>query len=219
MGGRILGVLLVGLLAGIAGCSGEKPEASESPSAGTTASSGPSSAPPVNPSAMGGHPCVVDPPMPNPEAPPYKGKGPHLVAAGVAKFDRKLYTEPFKSYYLPAGWRAPVGKPGEDDSSGSQLSVCKTGLRQTGTKPIATCHWDFGSSKVYPATHLFRVYETRTGRLLSTFSVAGDITDDFSCPQGGVQVPIDEGAPDVAQDYDFKTIEARLRWAVLTTVR
>jgi hypothetical protein len=151
------------------------------------------------------------PPLPNREAPPYEGPGPHLVIIGEdwsPEWD--LQTAGITQYSLPEEWRAYDEEGHEWDVSSGGLYVCLTDLRQRGDTPIGTCEWEgAGASDVYPATYTFEVSEARSGRELAAFDLDSDLDADLSCPPSVLVHPGGSG-PDLAQGVSDEALAAEL---------
>ncbi|MBO2455019.1 hypothetical protein J4573_48585 [Actinomadura barringtoniae] len=94
---------------------------------------------------------------------------------------------------LPDGWKPDARD--KYDSAVASLVLCHTATA-TGTRRISTCKFTvLGPGKspntmpVVPATHHFEVYESRTGRLLTSFDLKGtDRRPAAACPDHAYNV-------------------------------
>jgi len=88
---------------------------------------------------------------------------------------------------LPDGWKPDARD--KYDSAAASLVLCHTATA-TGTRRISTCKFiRMGPGKgpdtipVVPATHHFEVYESKTGRLITSFDLKGtDRRPAAACP-------------------------------------
>ncbi|MFI5713413.1 hypothetical protein [Kribbella sp. NPDC051620] len=145
--------------------------------------------------------CLEYPPMPNPAAPAYQGRGPHLIIPGSPgpAFATELHPFQIDEGFLPRDW-LPANHSDFTahwwTSSQAALIFCPTEIRQVGKKPVGTCDWiGEPSTKVYPARWTFAVYEIRTGRQVSTFTLASDGSAGGICPPSMQSPPSDSAQP------------------------
>lgn len=145
--------------------------------------------------------CIEHPPIPNPAAPAYQGRGPHPIIPGSSRgpLGGGLHVLEIGDGYLPRGWLPPNRTEFTSHwwtSSMAALIMCPTAVRRTGTKPVGTCEWiRFPPTKVYPATWTFAVHEIRTGRLVATFSLPSDSSRGRTCPGSMPAPPHDSAQP------------------------
>jgi hypothetical protein len=128
-----------------------------------------------------------------------------------------IYPVQIDEGYLPRSW-LPANHTKFTahwwNSSEAALIVCPTAVVQTGRKPVGTCDWiDSPSTKAYPAKWTFAVYEIRTGRKVTTFSLPSDSSKGRICP-ASMQAP----ASDIAQPPGSGALEAALRPLVMRDV-
>lgn len=110
-----------------------------------------------------------------------------------------IYAPQINEGYLPREW-LPVNRSEVTahwwDSSMAALIVCPTEVRQTGRKPVGTCDWiGYPSTKVYPASWTFAVYEIRTGRKVTAFTLPSDGSKGRVCPASMQAAPTDIAQP------------------------
>ncbi|WP_433337455.1 hypothetical protein [Spirillospora sp. CA-294931] len=109
---------------------------------------------------------------------------------------------------LPDGWR-PGPREGYK-STAAALVLCHTATA-TGKRRIATCKFTVlggagpSTIPVVPATHHFEVYESRTGRFVTTFDVKGTT---LVCPDRAHQV---SSADVIAYGPSSSALAAKLR--------
>jgi hypothetical protein len=190
------GILVVGLVVQVV-LSNAKPAAD--PARPTSGQSSASVAPTASSSQRADIACLEYPPLPNPAAPAYQGPGPHLIIPGSPgpAFAISLYAPQIDEGYLPSNW-LPANHTEFTahwwNSSMASLIVCPTEVRQTASKPVGTCEWiDSPPSKAYPANWTFAVYEIRTGRKLTTFTLPSDNSRGAICPSS-MQSPASDSA-------------------------
>jgi hypothetical protein len=201
----------------------DRPADSERPagSAPSTPSSTSSSAvpPTVSSSPQVEVACAEHPPIPNPAAPAYQGRGPHLIIPGSPQrpLGGRLHVIGIDQGHLPRAW-LPANRTEFThhwwNSSMAPLIFCPTAVRQSGTKPVGTCEWiGHKSTKVYPATWTFAVYETKTGREVATFSLPSDSSKGRTCPASMQAPPLD-----IAQPPSTSALQAAVRPLVTRSV-
>lgn len=206
------------VLVGVTGCSGadegtSAPSPTSSPTALVAEPTAGSTPPPS-------HCGFSMPPLPNPDAPPYEGSGPHLVIIGQEwNRERELQMKGITHFSLPEEWHAYDEDDHDFDESLGELFVCMTGVRQREDTPIGNCEWEeAGDSPVYPATYMFEVAEARSGRELAAFALDSDASVYGSCPSS-VLVQSGFGAPDVAQGFSEEALAAELEPFVMADLR
>lgn len=163
--------------------------------------------------------CLEYPPIPNPAAPAYQGPGPHLIIPGSPGPDLGVTLHPVQinEGYLPRNWLPANHTEFTShwwNSSEAALIFCPTEVVQIGRKPVGACDWiDSPSTKAYPARWTFAVYEIRTGRKVTTFSLPSDGSKGPICP-GSMQAP----AFDSAQPPSSEALKAVLSPLVMRNV-
>ncbi|SDD75730.1 hypothetical protein SAMN05216270_10792 [Glycomyces harbinensis] len=140
---------------------------------------------------------------PIPSAPAYTGAGPHpVVVFQDSDLSSDLTNAIPRERDFPEEWIAPEGESGPDATK-AQLVLCLTETRQTGTTSLGRCEYLDHTRDVFPASYTFEVHETRTGRSVGTFDVAGaDVGDELPCPYAGDLWPTENDAADLLHLWD-----------------
>jgi hypothetical protein len=140
--------------------------------------------------------------FPNPRAAAYAGAGPHLAVAGelIRTWDGLVGDLYFRTTSLPDSWRAYDDQNHKELPAQAQLVIC-LGLQKRGDKAVGLCGYDTKTASVYPSTHIYEVYEAKTGRRVTTFTIPSDLRADLSCPPSfsyfpGAAVEIPQGVKD-----------------------
>ncbi|NUQ90960.1 MAG: hypothetical protein HOQ43_21160 [Glycomyces artemisiae] len=132
---------------------------------------------------------------PTTAAPRYDGPGPHPIVAShdpehPTDMSQRLYSDDF-----PEEWLAPVDELQFPDVERSQLVICLTEIRRTGTEPIMRCDYIDIVLDLFPAAYTFEVRETASGRSIGEFDVESDDGGDASCPQWVKLWPAEDNEP------------------------
>lgn len=218
-GAAVSAALLVTALFTSAGCTESTDTSSPSTPQAPSATS-----PSPTPSSSGRTDCGYLH-FPDPAAPAYAGRGPHIAVAGDAEPD-DLTQYPirnvFTSVSLPEKWIPPDDESARTDTtqdvSRAQLVVCLADVRLRSDTPIGTCDYPTVRAAVYPAIHTFEVYEAKTARQVTTFTLRGDETADLSCPPYFTH-DADADSVDIAQFFKDETLHDRLRPLITGPVR
>ncbi|PAZ15364.1 hypothetical protein CLM62_14335 [Streptomyces sp. SA15] len=98
----------------------------------------------------------------------------------------------------------------QQDVSRAQLVICLADVRLRSDTPIGTCDYPTVHAYVYPAVYTFEVYEAKTARQVTAFTLRGDETADLSCPPYFSHYA-DDNSVDIAQFFKDETLHGRLR--------
>jgi hypothetical protein len=168
-----LAVVCAGLT-GLTACTGgSKPSAAGSPSAPTTTPEELRPTPTVverdSYDACGGWDGTQRPLAYSPDSPPYTGPGPHRIALLQSDETPKL----------PDAW-------GSTPAHLMQLVVCENIDDAYKSVRVGSCSYDgtdgATTATVESARYIFRVYEARTARLVTSFTLKGATSPSESCP-------------------------------------
>ncbi|MGW0756836.1 hypothetical protein ACWD1Y_10160 [Streptomyces sp. NPDC002814] len=208
--------LFVAVLLSLAGCTASTDTSSSSTHQAPSATSSSAA-----PSSRGRTDCGSLH-FPDPAAPAYAGRGPHPAVAGDAAPD-DLTQYPLRNVFtLPDEWIPPEDESTRTstrhDVSRAQLVICLADVRRRSDTPIGTCDYPTVRAWVYPAIHTFEVYEAKTARQVTTFTLRGDETPDLSCPPY-FSHDADDDSVDIAQFFKDETLLDKLRPLITRPVR
>ncbi|WP_433160346.1 hypothetical protein [Kribbella sp. CA-247076] len=215
---RLAAACAVAALAVTAGCSDDDPTAGRIPSPTVTGTPTPSSiirtapsptaTPRVEPeAACGGNP--FDPKKVRaytPDGPPYVGRSIHLSELVNLDF-ADIYTE------LPREWNAKLSStPGE-----VQLLICEWRDDTYRAKTVDTCDYEStddstSTAKLVSARYRYRVFEAKTARQITTFTLLGSLNGCPASTAGGV-------SEQYYQRVDSADLAAKLRPFVVGPAR
>jgi hypothetical protein len=115
-----------------------------------------------------------------PDGPAYSGKGPHPAVL----FKSSDYGDDAREPQLPDKWLPAYF--GDD----TQLVVCQYNDNSHDSRDIGTCTYIGGSpnlgdgkAEVRSARYTYRVFEARTGKLVTTFAMNGTTSLEDTCPE------------------------------------
>lgn len=143
----------------------------------------------------------------SPNAPPYRGAGPHLIAIATLLPENTQET----GLYVPDTWDPRLGDSGEIDKRRVQLIACVTGT-PAGDSHEITCQYDEPEPKtltvlLHEATYDVVVRTARTGQKVAAFSIRGTAPDAGSCPAYFVHNTFTE----LLRGADTAAFQAKLR--------
>ncbi|WBB62371.1 hypothetical protein O7599_07525 [Streptomyces sp. WMMC500] len=114
-----------------------------------------------------------------PEGPAYAGPGPHPAVL----FKDEIPGADSEPPYLPDGWDPAF------DKHDTRLVVCQYDDWEHPSRTVGTCTYLGGANNtgdgevdVQSARYVYRVFEARTGELVTTFALDGTTSPEQTCP-------------------------------------